>query len=300
MTQHGYPERHYGPRPFLSTMRDALSKQPYTRIEVMPMAATIGAEIRGVDLREELDDATFAELERAHHDYKVLVFRDQDLDTQQHLRFARRFGELEEHPFLPSADGNVEVVRFQKDEEVVGVENVWHSDVSWRECPALGAVLRAREVPAVGGDTLFSDMIAAYEGLADEVKQAIEGKVAVHDFAHSFGLAMDPQQLEEQRRKFPAVEHPIVRTHPATGRKILYVNGIFTSHIKGMERSESDALLQHLYRQAAVPEYQVRLRWEKNTVAFWDNRSVQHYAANDYWPQPRVMERVAIVGDRPH
>jgi taurine dioxygenase len=295
-----YPERHFGPRPFLAEMREEFAARPYARIGVEPMTPTIGAEIRGVDLRDPLDDETFAEIERAHQDYKVIVFRDQDLTTQQHLAFAHRFGELEEHPFLPPKDGHDEVVQFAKDENVVGVENVWHSDVSWRECPALGAVLRAREVPKVGGDTLFADMIAAYEGLDDAMKKRLEGLVAVHDFTHSFGLAMPPEKLAEQQKKFPAVEHPVVRTHPATGRKILYVNGIFTRHIKDMERSESDTLLQYLYRQASIPEYQFRLHWEKNTLAFWDNRSVQHYAANDYWPQARVMERVAIVGDRPH
>ncbi len=293
-------DRHFGPRQFLARMRDEINARPYQRIEVVPQSPTIGAEIRGVDLREPLADDVFAEIERAHLDYKVIVFRDQDLSTEQHLGFARRFGELEEHPFLPPKDGHDEVVRFQKDENVVGVENVWHSDVSWRVSPALGAVLRARDVPAIGGDTLFADMIAAYEGLDDAVKKAIEGRVAVHDFTHSFGLAMPKEELAEQQKKFPAVEHPIVRTHPVTGRKILYVNAIFTSHIKDMERSESDELLRHLYRQAAVPEYQFRLHWQPDTVAFWDNRSVQHYASNDYWPQARVMERVAIVGDRPH
>ena len=293
-------DRHFGPRQFLARMRDEINARPYQRIEVVPQSPTIGAEIRGVDLREPLADDVFAEIERAHLDYKVIVFRDQDLSTEQHLGFARRFGELEEHPFLPPKDGHDEVVRFQKDENVVGVENVWHSDVSWRVSPALGAVLRARDVPAIGGDTLFADMIAAYEGLDDAVKKAIEGRVAVHDFTHSFGLAMPKEELAEQQKKFPAVEHPIVRTHPVTGRKILYVNAIFTSHIKDMERSESDELLRHLYRQAVVPEYQFRLHWQPDTVAFWDNRSVQHYASNDYWPQARVMERVAIVGDRPH
>jgi taurine dioxygenase len=193
----------------------------------------------------------------------------------------------------------VEVVRFAKDAETVGVENIWHSDVSWREVPALGSVLRAREVPPVGGDTLFSDMTAAYEGLDDEVKRRIDGLSAVHDFTQSFGVGMPPERLAEMQTRFPAVEHPVVRTHPRTGRRILYVNAIFTSHIVGMPREESDALLDFLFQQASIPEYQCRFRWQKNSIAFWDNRSVQHYAVNDYWPQPRVMERVAIVGDRP-
>jgi taurine dioxygenase len=289
----------FGPRRFLDEMRRELLARPYSRISVTPVGVTIGAEIGDVDLREPLDEATFAEVERALLDFKVIFFRDQDLDGQQHLAFARRFGELEEHPFLPSADGQVEVVRFAKDDRTVGVENIWHSDVSWRERPALGSVLRAREVPPVGGDTLFSDMVAAYEGLDDDMKQRLEGLRALHDFTQSFGVGMEKERLAEMQARFPAVEHPVVRTHPRTGRKILYVNAIFTSHIVGMPRDESDALLDFLYRQATIPEYQCRFRWQNHSIAFWDNRAVQHYAVNDYWPQPRVMERVAIVGDRP-
>ncbi len=289
---------HHGPRPFLREAQERLEKTSYRRIRVEPQAPTIGAEIHGVDLAD-VDDETFAEIRRAHLDYKVLFFRDQDITTRQHVDFAARFGELEEHPFLPAKDGFEKIVSFAKDEEVVGVENAWHSDVSWHEIPSLGSVLRALEVPPIGGDTLFSDMEAAYEGLEDEVKEAIEGRVAVHDFTHSFGLGMSPEQLAEQQKQFPAVEHPIVRTHPVTGRRSIYVNGIFTSHVVGMDRAESDRLLDHLYRQAAVPEYQCRFRWRKDSLAFWDNRAVQHYAANDYWPQRREMERVTIIGERP-
>ncbi|MCH6560859.1 MAG: TauD/TfdA family dioxygenase [Myxococcales bacterium] len=289
---------HYGPRPFLHEMREELEQAPYKRITLRPLSPTIGAEIGGVDLGD-LDDETFAEIERAHLDYKVIFFRDQDITTEQHLAFARRFGELEEHPFLPSKEGYEKIIRFAKDEDVKGVENVWHSDVSWREQPSLGSVLRAHEVPSVGGDTLFSDMVAAYQGLDDELKAKLEGLRAVHDFTHTFGLVLGPEALAEKQKEFPAVEHPVVRTHPVTGKKAIYVNAVFTSHIVGMEREEGDRLLRFLYREAAVPEYQCRFRWQKNSIAFWDNRSVQHYAASDYWPQQRVMERVTVIGDRP-
>ncbi len=289
----------FGPRRFLDEMRREISEKTYEHITVKPLSATIGAEIGGVDLREPLADEVFAEVDRAHQDYKVIFFRDQDLTNQQQIAFAKRFGELEEHPFLPAKDGHDEVVRFEKGEETVGVENIWHSDVSWRAEPALGSILRAREIPAVGGDPLFADMTAAYEGLDDEVKGRIDGLRAVHDFSQNFGKMMKPEELAQQQKKFPAVSHPVVRTHPRTGRKILYVNAIFVSHIEGMDRAEGDALLEFLCRQATIPEYQCRFRWEKNSVAFWDNRSVQHYAASDYWPQARVMERVAIIGDRP-
>jgi taurine dioxygenase len=229
----------------------------------------------------------------------VLFFRDQDITTQQHVDFAKRFGELEDHPFLPSKADFPMVISFSKDDRVKGVENVWHSDVTWREKPSLGSVLRNREVPRVGGDTLFSDMFAAYEGLTDEVKQQIDGRTAVHDFTQTFGMAMDPESRAAKQAEYPPVEHPVVRTHPVSGKKGIYVNAIFTDTIVDMEREESDRLLNHLYRQAAIPEYQCRFHWEKNSIAFWDNRAAQHYAVSDYWPQKREMERVTIIGDRP-
>ena len=189
----------FGPRRFLDDMRREISARPYHHVTLKPLGATIGAEISGVDLREPIPDEVFAEIDRAHLDYKVIFFRDQDVTNDQQIAFARRFGELEEHPFLPAKQGHDEVVRFEKGEEAVGVENIWHSDVSWRENPALGAILRAREIPAVGGDTLFADMIAAYEGLDDETKQRIDGLRAVHDFTQNCGRIMSPEELAKQR-----------------------------------------------------------------------------------------------------
>lgn len=289
-----------GPRPFLDARRRALAELRFEHFRVRPLAPVIGGEVSGVDLGGPLSDAVVEELTRALEEFKVIFFRDQELSREQHRAFAARFGELEEHPFLPSPDGEPEVIRFAKDDQVAGVENIWHSDVSWRELPSLGSVLRAHEVPPVGGDTLWADMESAYEGLSDELKAKIEGRVAIHDFVNSFGLAMPAEKREEMRAKFPPAEHPLVRTHPKTGRRCIYVNGIFTSHVKGLSPEESDDLLRQLYRQAAVPEYQVRFTWQPNSVAFWDNRSTQHYASNDYWPQNRVMDRVTIIGDRPH
>jgi taurine dioxygenase len=292
------PIRHFGPRPWVRAERQRLAALRFDRIGIAPLAATIGAELSGVDLGH-LDDATFAEVERAFLAYKVIFFRDQDITTEQHLAFAERFGELEEHPFLRAKDGYQKIVEFAKDERVIGVENVWHHDVTWRTQPSLGSVLRAVDVPRVGGDTLFADMCAAYEGLDEKLKRRIDGAVAVHDFSHSFGLAMSPEELAVQQAKYPPARHPLVRTHPATGRRCLYVNAIFTSHVEGLPADESRALLEHLYRQADVPEYQCRFRWQKNSIAFWDNRAVQHYAVSDYDPQRRVMERVTIIGDDP-
>jgi taurine dioxygenase len=163
----------------------------------------------------------------------------------------------------------------------------------------MGSILRAVAVPAIGGDTLWADMAAAYDGLAKNVKDRIEGLRAVHDFAASFGRGMSAEKLAEMRRQFPPAEHPVVRTHPETGRKAIYVNEIFTSHIVGLDPAESDELLNYLAAQARIPEYQCRFRWSADAVAFWDNRTTQHYAASDYWPQVRVMERVTVIGDLP-
>ena len=288
---------HYGPHVLESIPTDGGRVPGYARIEVRPLSPTIGAEVSGVDLGK-LDDESFDEVRRAFLQCRVLFFRDQHIQASDQIDFARRFGPLEHHPFLPQGKED-EIVRFEKDDATKGVENMWHSDVSWREVPSLGSVLRAIEVPAVGGDTLFCDMVQAYKGLPDDVRARIDGARAVHDFTHSFGHLMSPDELAKRQAEFPAVEHPVVRTHPDTGEKILYVNRIFTSHIVGMDRDESDRLLDVLYRQADVPEYQCRFHWEAGSVAFWDNRAVQHYAASDYYPSRRVMERVTIIGDRP-
>ena len=280
-----------------------LRKTEVAALEVRPLTPTIGAEIHGVDLRLPLDARTLSEVRAALLDWKVLFFRDQDITTEQHLAFARNFGELEVHPFAPEKPGYPEVLAITHDRERPGKENTWHSDVTWRLEPSLGSILRSLEVPPVGGDTLFADMYAAYEGLSDEVKAKIEGKTAIHDFViFRRGLrkkGKSEAEIEEYNKKYPPAEHPVVRTHPETGRKGLYVNSAFTQHIVGMERAESDALLKHLYAQAAIPEYQCRFRWAVNSIAFWDNRASQHYAASDYWPAVRRMERVTIVGDKP-
>lgn len=289
---------HYGPRRHIASIRERLDALAFDRLEAVPQSPCLGAEIRGVDLGKPMDDGLRAELEHALVEYKVLFFRDQSITQAEHATFAKQFGELEVHPFLPEGEAP-EVIRFAKDEDVVGVENNWHSDVSWREVPSLGSVLRAHEVPSVGGDTLWTDMEAVYEGLPDDLKEEIEGRIAVHDFVHTFGLALSEEERSEKRKQFPPARHPIVRTHPVSGRKCLYVNTIFTSHVEGLSEGESRDLLKRLYHEIEVPEYQVRFHWEKDSVAFWDNRSTQHYASSDYWPRKRVMERITIIGNRP-
>jgi len=268
-----------------------------------PLTPTIGAEIEGIDLREAVDPQTLDELRAALLEWKVLFFRDQDITTEQHLDFARNFGKLEVHPFAPHKPGYPEVLAITHNRESRGGENTWHSDVTWRLEPSLGSMLRSLEIPSVGGDTLFADMYAAYDGLSDEVKEEINGRTAIHDFA-PFRKGLRKQgkseaEIEAFNERYPPAEHPVVRTHPETGRKALYVNAAFTQNIVDMEPEESTRLLKHLYVQSAIPEYQCRFRWSVNALAFWDNRASQHYAVSDYWPAVRRMERVTIIGDRP-
>jgi taurine dioxygenase len=295
---HLAPRPHFGPRRHVAETRERLSNLRFDHFDVTLMSPCLGGEVRGIDLAKPLSPSLAKEVQSALVEYKVLFFRDQEISQDEHAAFARNFGELEIHPFLPAGD-TPEVIRFAKDEETVGVENIWHSDVSWRQEPSLGSVLRAHQVPAVGGDTLWADMEAAYEGLSDELKEIIEDRKAVHDFVYTFGLGLSEEAREEKRLEFPPAVHPIVRTHPVTQRRCLYVNPIFTSHVEGLGEEESKALLQRLYQEIQVAEYQVRFRWEKNSIAFWDNRSTQHLAISDYWPQARVMERLTIIGDRP-
>jgi taurine dioxygenase len=285
-------------------MTEHASKTEALPFRMVPLSPLIGAEIEGVDLSEPLAPETLAGLRAALLDRKVLFFRDQDITTEQHLDFARAFGLLEVHPFAPHKPGYPEVLAITHDENNRGRENTWHSDVTWRLEPSLGSILRALEVPPVGGDTLFADMYAAYDGLSSEVKAKIEGRSAIHDFEH-FRRAMRKRgmsdaQIEEFNRAYPKAEHPVVRTHPETGRKGIYVNRAFTQYIVGLEREESDRLLEHLYAQASIPEYQCRFRWRAHSIAFWDNRASQHYAVSDYFPAVRRMERVTIIGDKPY
>ena len=288
-----------GPVLHLADERARLADPQFEHIEVTPKGVTLGAEVGGVRLRADLPDEVISEIRRAWLDYKVIFFRDQDISGTDHVGFARRFGELEVHPFLPGSSEHPELVRFEKGADTGGFENGWHHDVTWRERPSMGAILRAVQVPRTGGDTLFSDMAAAYDGLDDELKHRLEGAKAAHDYTLAFGSFVDDDKKAAMREQYPVVEHPVVRTHPEPGRKVLFVNAYFTSHIVGMEPDESRELLRFLISRAAIAEYQYRVSWEPNQLTFWDNRIVQHYAASDYFPDVRIMERASIIGDRP-
>ncbi|MGW6792676.1 TauD/TfdA dioxygenase family protein [Streptomyces chartreusis] len=281
--------------------RPADTGVPYRHLDLVPQSRLIGAEVRGIDLAQELAPDVLAELKRALLEWKVLFFRDQRLTARRHADLARNWGELEDHPFLPKAE-IPEVVRLEHDASRPGTENIWHSDVSFSQTPPLGSMLRAITVPELGGDTLWADMAAAYEGLSADIRELIDGLTAIHEIPRVSDDAQGEvaRNIRAARARHQPVEHPVVRTHPETGRKLLYVNAVFTRGIVGFTQEESRDLLDLLFRQAAHPEYQIRFRWEPGSIAFWDNRATQHYAVSDYYPDFRLMERVTIIGDRPY
>jgi taurine dioxygenase len=271
--------------------------------QVRRLGASLGAEILGVDLKAPMDDDAFAAFEAALVEHKVLAVRDQFLTTEQHVAFSRKFGELEVHPMRPQGKfPEILVLDNHKDNPVLSTD-VWHSDTTFRKTPTKYTILRCEIMPEFGGDTLWANMEAAYEGLSDTFRTMIAGLRAVHDFQNFRALFKkteeDRVKLHRMEDMFPNPSHPVVRTHPVTGRKSIYVNPQFTLRIEGLEPAESRAILDLLFAQARVPEYQFRIRWTPGTIVFWDNRSTQHYAANDYYPQRRRMERTAVVGDVP-
>ncbi len=275
-----------------------MTTQLRSKIVERRLSPHIGSEIHGVDLRDDLGDDEIAQIRAILLERKVVFFRDQDITRAQHIAFARRFGELEIHPATPKDQPDPEVLHIAHGPNSRGRENNWHSDVTWRAEPSLGSILRAITVPEFGGDTLFANMEAAYDGLSPAMKDWVCTLTAVHDIARVFGKRLG-KSAEELHEKFPPQEHPVVRTHPETGRRSLYVNTGFTSHIVGLSHKESAWLLDHLYAQAMLPEHQCRFVWRAHSIAFWDNRGSQHYAASDYFPEVREMERVTISGDRP-
>jgi taurine dioxygenase len=268
-------------------------------LSIEPKTPAIGAVIREIDLASPDIASSIPAIRSALLKHGVIFFRDQDLTQEQHIAFARHFGALEIHPATPKDQPNPEVLRISHGPKSRGQENNWHSDVTWREEPSLGSILMAREVPECGGDTCFANMHLAYERLSDQMKRFCEGLTAVHDIARVFAKRLDkaPADLHD---KYPPMRHPVIRTHPETGERVVYVNNGFTSHIEGLSKEESVWVLDQLYKTAWDAEIQCRFRWEKGSVAFWDNRVCQHLAVSDYFPALRVMERVTIAGDKPY
>jgi taurine dioxygenase len=279
-------------------------------LQVEQLTCAIGAEVGNVNLGvASRDPALLAEIRALLLKHKVLFFNDQDISRAEHVAFARHFGELEDHPVAGSDPDHPGLVRIYKspDKPNDRYENAWHADATWRERPPFGCVLRCVECPDVGGDTMWANMVLAYERLPETIKTQIAGLRARHSIEATFGAAMPIEKRLALRAQFPDAEHPVVRTHPETGEKILFVNA-FATHFTnfhtpanvrfGQDYSPAAShLLNYLISQAMIPEYQVRRRWRPNSVAFWDNRSTQHYAVMDYPPSHRKMERAGIKGD---
>jgi taurine dioxygenase len=277
---------------------DSVAVGDYNRIDVRPMTGTIGAEIANIDLRA-FDDEIITELRQAWLDHKVLFFRDQDLTHEQHLNYGRAFGELEVHPFVEHVDGFPEILVLDSSPDKFLAASSWHSDVTFRECPPLGSILFGRVIPPYGGDTCFANMELAYELLPDSLKEEIDGLYAVHSYVKGFGRNMSDEERAENQEKYPDQKHPLVRTHPETGRKGLFMARNFMLTIDGMTADESRDLRYRLYEQSSIPEVQVRFRWQPNSIAQWDNRCTQHYAVPDHGGHHRRVERVTLIGDRP-
>ena len=277
-------------------------------IKIDRIAGALGAEISGIDLSQSLPDAVIAEVRAALPENLVIFFHDQHLTPEQHLAFGHRFGEFQIHDFVAGMPEHPQIIEVRKEpEEKRNFGGGWHTDVSYLERPALGSVLYAREVPETGGDTLFANQYLAYEALSDGMKRLLDGMVAIHSARRPYGLnaarAFDPgpssMSFNFSETAQAEVEHPVVRTHGETGRKALYVNGTFTTRFKDMTEEESAPLLHYLLQHAVRPEFTCRFRWQRNSIAFWDNRCVQHNAVNDYHGARRVMHRVTIEGERP-
>ena len=273
-------------------------------LEMRKAGVFLGAEVRGVDLARPLDPATIEAIRQAHAAHEVLVFPDQKISSADLMRFGRYFGALSVHPFSTNAADNPELIVYDnKEGNPPAATDIWHTDETFRECPPMGTMLCSKIVPALGGDTVFCSMTAAYEGLSDRMQHFISGLEAVHDFKPFKELFAQSEEgrrrLRQYEERYPPVTHPVVRVHPITGRKAIFVNPQFTLYIKGMVEHESRALLDTLFRATAVLEYHYRHRWAPDMVVFWDNRSAQHSAVHDYYPQRRLMERVTIAGDRP-
>jgi taurine dioxygenase len=271
----------------------------YQTIDVKPLSPVIGAQIDGVDISKPLGNQTYTEVHEALMRHQVIFFRDQHMTSEQHKRFGQHFGELHVHPFAPSPEGHPEILTIHADENSKRVAgHGWHTDVSCDEEPPMGSILYLTKTPDPGGDTMFSSMYAAYEGLSPSMQRFIEELQAEHRSEH-LAQGRVGNSDHTQSGTYPSHVHPVVRTHPVTRRKALYVNAGFTRRIVGLERKESDALLEFLFDHVRTPEFHCRFAWQDNSVAFWDNRAVQHHALWDYYPQVRSGFRVTIKGDRP-
>lgn len=274
----------------------------YETIQVKPVAPVIGVEVSGLDLTQPLSERQAEDLRQALGNHNVLFFRDQPkLTPAQQIDFSRNFGELHIHPAAPTLEEHPEVMVIHTHEKSqVNAGSGWHTDVSCDEEPPLGTVLQLHELPSCGGDTLFANMYAAFDALSDTMKGFLRDMAALHESEHIYRGRYSDRGVDDTGRTFPSAVHPVVRTHPISGREALYINRAFTTKIVDLEQDESDALLKFLCTHLEQARFQVRFQWEENSIAFWDNRCTQHLALWDYWPESRKGHRVTIKGERPY
>ena len=273
----------------------------YQTISVKRFAPNLGAEIYGVDLSKDITDKQFAEILRAFHDHQVLFFKDQkEISPEMQVIFGKRFGKLHAHPAAPTMKGHPEVfeIHATKDSKIANGE-LWHSDVSCDETPPLGTMLQIHILPPCGGDTMFSNMYSAFDSLSEPIKNLLSGMTATHESEHVYKGRYSDRGKSDADIDCPMAIHPVVRTHPETGKKALFVNRTFTTKINELSAMESESILEMLFRHAEHIDHQIRFRWSLNDMAFWDNRCCMHRAIWDYWPEERKGRRVTISGDRP-
>ena len=274
-------------------------------ITLKPYSGALGAIVSDVNLCADIPADDMAALKQALLDYEVLFFRDQAMLPHHHAALADAFGQPQLHEAYPHVEGYPQLTILENDEANPSKIELWHTDMTFRPCPPLGSILHGVVIPEKGGDTLFASMTAAYEGLSDQMQHFLSGLTAIHDFSYGFKESLEEpggrERLSQMLLDNPPVEHPVVRTHPESGNKGLFVNRLFTVAIKGMKPKESKTLLEFLFDHVVTPEYTCRFRWQKHSVAMWDNRVTQHKPVNDYWPQHRKMQRITIDdGERPY
>ncbi len=292
---------HEGKLDRAQTLSNARQEAVYETISVTPVTRVIGVEVEGVDMTQPVADAQLGDLTQALANHNVLFFRDQPaLTPKQQIDFARNFGPLHMHPAAATSDENPELfVIHTHGESFVNNGADWHTDVSCDAEPPLGTLLQIHRTPGSGGDTIFANMYAAYDALSDKMKSFLADCTAVHESEHAYRGRYADKGVDDDGKTFPESTHPVVRTHPVSGRQALYINETFTSRINGLTDGESDNLLRYLFQHMIRPEFQVRFQWRDNSVAFWDNRCTQHLAMWDYWPDERYGHRVTIGGDAP-
>ncbi|WHS99088.1 MAG: taurine dioxygenase [Pantoea stewartii] len=276
------------------------------KLAITPLGPFIGAQVGNLDVSRPLSDAQFEQLYHALLRYQVLFLRDQAITPEQHRALAIRFGDLHIHPVYPHAPGVEEIIVLDTHQDNPPDNDNWHTDVTFIQTPPAVALLASKVLPEAGGDTLWTSGIAAYEALSAPFKTLLSELYAEHDFTKSFPEYKHRKTEEEHQRwrqaaaKNPPVQHPVIRTHPVSGKKALFVNEGFTTRILTLSQKESDALLGFLFAHSTKPEFQVRWRWQPNDLAIWDNRVTQHYANADYYPARRVMQRATVLGDKPY